>query len=195
MTPVTDILERHKPPIFLIVGSIFYLCFCFSCGDLNKKQASRVTSALEDSLTSTTETWNLDLELMEEGQRRIRLTGSYAASFNTEKTNETRISGPVHVKVYDDTSAVKTWVNADSAIYQAESSQFELYGDVRVRTRDERRLQSEYLKWDQAENKISTPHFVIITTPQDSIAGTGFTGESDLSHYTIKQVSGEVTVD
>lgn len=195
MTPVTDILVLPKKFGLLLLGGMLSFCVFVSCGDLNEKQARRVSTALSDSLTSTTETWKLDMELMEEGRRKIQFTGSYAASFNTEKINETRISGPVHVKVYDDTVAVKTWVDADSAIYRAESSEFELYGDVQVHTRDKRHLQSEYLKWDQAKNKISTPQFVIITTPQDSIAGTGFTGESDLSHYTIKQPSGKVTLD
>ena len=177
------------------MGSILSFCFLLSCGELDQDEADQVNTALLDSLTSTTETWNLDMELMEEGRKKIRLTGSYAASFNTEKANETRISGPVHVDVFDDSVAVKTRVDADSAIYRAKSSEFELYGDVRVNTRDHRHLQSEYLKWEQSKNKISTPRFVIITTPQDSIAGTGFTGQSDLSSYTIKQPSGKVTLD
>lgn len=190
-----DFLVPRKAFSPLLYGC-FILSFCLaSCGELDQDEADKVNSALGDSLTSTTETWNLDMELMEDGRKKIRLQGAYAASFDTEKANETRIKGPVHVQVYDDTAAVKTWVHADSAIYRAETSEFELFGDVNVLTRDERRLQSEYLKWQQSENKISTPHFVIITTPSDSIAGTGFTGESDLSNYTIKQPSGKVTLD
>lgn len=194
MTPVTDILVPHKKCFFLLAIAVIAF-FIASCGDLNQDEAQQVNEALQDSLTSTTETWNLDMEIMEEGLKKIRLTGSYAASYNTEEANETRISGPVHVNVYDSTVSIKTWVDADSAIYRAESSEFELFGDVRVRTRDERRLQSEYLKWEQSKNRISTPRFVIITTPSDSIAGTGFTGESDLSSYTIKQPSGQVSLD
>jgi LPS export ABC transporter protein LptC len=77
----------------------------------------------------------------------------------------------------------------------AKDSEFELFGDVRVRTRNNRTLRSEYLKWQQGSNTISTPQFVVITTPTDSIAGTGFTGTTDLSTYTIKEPTGRVIVD
>ena len=171
------------------------LLFFSACGDLDQKETQQVNEALQDSLISTTESWDLDLKIIEEGQKRIRLRGSYAASFNTEKTKETRIRGPVSIQVFDSTNAIKTWVDSDSAIYRAEDSDFEFFGNVHVRTRDKRHLESEYLNWDQAENKISTPEFVIITTPTDSIAGTGFTGASDLSTYTIREPSGRVVFD
>jgi len=188
---VTDILVLHKGFIFPAAFIITALLL-FSCGELNQQETERVNEALNDSLTSTTETWNLDMELIEEGQKKIQLKGTYSASFNTKKINETRIRGPVNVLVYDSLAAVKTWVDADSAIYRADTSEFELFGDVKVRTRDKRRLASEYLKWEHSKNSISTPEFVIITTPTDSIAGTGFNGASELSSYTIKQPSGRV---
>lgn len=178
--------------LFLLLAAV---CFLPSCGELDKDEARQVNEALSDSLLSTTETHDLDLVLIEEGRKKVRLQGSYAATFNTREINETRISGPVSIHVFDSTAAIKTWVSSDSAIYRAEASQFEFYGDVHVRTRDKRHLQSEYLEWDQAENTISTSQFVVITTPTDSIAGTGFTGTSDLSRYTIRQPSGRYVID
>lgn len=166
-----------------------------SCGDLDQDETDRVNEALTDSLLSTTETWGLDMTIIENGQKKVRLRGSYAASYNLDDTEETRIRGPVSIEVFDSTAAIKTWVNSDSAIYRAETSEFELFGDVNVRTREKRNLESEYLQWDQQSNTISTPQFVIITTPTDSIAGTGFTGASDLSSYTIKEPTGRVVFD
>lgn len=188
---VTGILVLLKK---FALSTIFFssAVLLFSCSDLNQQETEQVNEALGDSLTSTTETWNLNMKLIEDKRKILQLRGSYAASFNSEKSKETRIRGPVNVLIFDTTAAIKTWVDADSAIYRAETSEFELFGDVKVRTRDERRLESEYLKWEQSKNLISTSEFVIITTPSDSIAGTGFTGTSDLSSYTIKQPSGRV---
>jgi LPS export ABC transporter protein LptC len=171
----------------------FLLLLVVSCGELNQQEKQQVNKALNDSLTSTTESWNMDMDIIEGGRKKVRLQGRYAATFNTKKLNETRISGPVSIQVFDSTGAVKTRVHSDSAIYRSKSTQFEFFGNVRVRTRSKRHLQSEYLKWDQAKNKISTPQFVTITTPSDSIAGTGFSGASDLSSYTIKKPTGRVT--
>lgn len=191
---VIDILEQHNILPALLISLIFTAVLA-SCGDLSEKQAEQIDEALKDSLTSTTETWNVDMTIIEDGLKKIRLTGSYAATYNTEKINETRIKGPVNIHVYDSTGSVKTRAFSDRAIYRAEKSIFELYGNVRVNTADDRHLESEYLEWKQSENTINTPKFVIITTPDDSIAGTGFEGTTDLTNYSIKEPKGRVIID
>ncbi|MDZ7680739.1 MAG: LPS export ABC transporter periplasmic protein LptC [Fodinibius sp.] len=188
-------MEQHNT-LFVLVFSLLIVTGISSCGELSEKQAQQVDQALKDSLTSTTETWNVDMEIIEEGQKKVRLWGSYAASYtNANKKSETRIRGPVKIHVFDSTGTVTTRVFSDRAVYQSENAIFELYGDVRVNTADNRHLESEYLKWQQDANKISTSKFVIITTPTDSLAGTGFEGKTDLTNYTIKDPRGRVIVD
>jgi LPS export ABC transporter protein LptC len=172
---------------------LLLLLLLASCGELSQKNKQKVNKALTDSLTSTTEAQDMTMNLIVGGNKKVQLHGRYAATFNTKKINETRISGPVSIRVYDSTHTVTTWVHSDSAIYRSKTADFKLFGNVRVRTKSKKHLQSEYLDWDQASDRISTPRFVIITTPTDSIAGTGFTGTTDLSHYKIKNPSGRVT--
>lgn len=192
---VIGILAPHKTYKALLVSISLTILMGISCSDLSREDTQKVNEALNDSLVSSTETWDLDMTLIEEGVKKVRVKGSYAATFNLPKLKETRIKGPVHIDVFDSSGAVKTEVESDRAVYRAEESEFELFGNVRVDTREGRHLESEYLKWNQADNNISTPQFVIITTPQDSIAGKGFTGTADLSTYTIKEPKGRVIVD
>lgn len=196
---VIDILEPHNGfsslaslAISLLVVSAIALT---SCGDLSETQSRRVQEALDDTLLSSTESWDVDMELNEEGVKKVRLRGSYAATYNLEELKETRIKGPVFIQVFDSTGSVETRVTSEKAVYRAENAEFELYGNVVVRTVEGRRLESEYLAWHQAENRVSTPRFVIITTPSDSIAGNGFEGTTDLSEYTIKEVTGQFILD
>lgn len=194
MTQVTDILEQHRTIlslflVILIIGGIG------ACGDLSEEESQQVDEALRDSLTSSTETWEMDMQIMEDGQKKVRIWGSYAATYTDDDVNETRIKGPVTVHVFDTTGAVKTKVYSNRAIYKPEDAIFELYENVQVETRDNRHLDSEYLEWQQSDNTINTPKFVIITTPTDSIAGTGFEGDTDLTDYTIKEPKGRVIVD
>jgi len=191
----TDILVPLKTFFSFLSAAIVVAIMASSCSELSQKESEKISKALKDSLTSTTETWDVDMEIIEEGQRKVRVLGSYAATFNTSEIKETRIKGPVHIDVFDSVGTIKTQVDCNRAIYRAEEFEFELFGDVRVNTRDNRRLESEYLKWKQGSNKITTPKFVIITTPTDSIAGTGFEGTTDLSTYTIKNPKGRVIVD
>lgn len=191
---VIAILEPHKTALALI-ASLLISAGMVSCGELSEEQTQQIDEALQDSLTSTTETWNVDMELIEEGAKKIRLWGSYAATFTENGDNQTRIKGPVKIHVFDTTGAVKTEVFSDSAVYQPQDAIFEFFGNVEVNTVDSRHLQSEYLEWSQDDNSIQTPRFVIVMTPTDSIAGTGFEGNTDLTDYTIKEPKGRVVVD
>lgn len=190
-----DILAQHKTLTALLISLSIIVIVVSGCSELSTEESQKVNKALNDSLTSSTETWDLDMILIEEGLKKVRIQGSYAATYHTEELNETRIQGPIHIDVFDSAGAVKTEVTSNRAVYRAKEAEFELFGNVQVDTRDDRHLESEYLKWNQADNNISTPKFVIITTPTDSIAGSGFTGTTDLSNYTIKEPKGRVIVD
>lgn len=191
---MTDILEQHNTLSVLIIT----LCLTIglaSCGELSEQESQKVDEALRDSLTSSTETWDVDMEIMEDGLKKVRLWGSYAATYSNDDINETKIKGPITIHVFDSAGTTKTKVFSDRAVYKPEDSVFELFGDVEVETRDRRYLNSEYLEWNQSDNTINTPKFVIIKTPTDSIAGTGFEGDTDLVDYTIKEPKGRVIVD
>ncbi len=193
---VIDILAPHNNTLSYLLGCLLVSALmASSCSELSEREAKKVNRALQDSLTSSTETWGVNMTLTEEGIKKVRLKGTHAASINTDEVNETRIKGPVHIDVFDSTGAIETRLNSNRAVYRAEESEFEFFGNVRVQTADNRHLESEYLKWNQATNRISTPRFVIITTPSDSIAGSGFEGTTDLDSYTIKEPKGRLIVD
>ncbi len=192
---VTAILEPHKT-LYVLLFSFLLTGMLASCGELSREQSAQVDEALKDSLTSTTESWDVEMEIIEEGFKKMRLTGSYAATYTAQDSNATHIKGPVDIQLYDSTGAVTTRARCERAVYNADEAIFELYGDVQVTTEDNRHLESEYLKWTQNTNRITTPKFVIITTPTDSISGTGFEGTTDLSDdYTIEKPSGQFIVE
>jgi LPS export ABC transporter protein LptC len=194
---VIDILERHNNNTFsLFLFGLLMTIAISSCGELSEEQSAQVDEALSDSLTSTTESWDVDMEIIEDGTKKMRLLGSYAATYTTEDSSSTRIKGPVTIHLYDSTGTITTLAYSERAVYDADNAIFELFGDVRVNTADNRKLTSEYLKWIQSDNLIRTPKFVIITTPSDSIAGTGFEGTTDLSDdYTIEKPTGQFIVE
>src|SRR5699024_2151479 len=191
---VTATLVQNKP--YYSFGIITFICLLIAsaCGELSNENKRKVNKALSDSLTSSTQTIGLTLNLIEDGIKKVQNDRKTAQTYSTDKKNETRISGPVSILVYDSTQAITTWADADSAIYYSETSKFKLFGNVAVRTHSKKFLYSEYLYWNQNNNRISTPRFVTIITPSDSIAGTGFTGTTDLSSYTIKNPTGQITL-
>lgn len=133
--------------------------------------------------------------LMKDGRARIKIDGSYAISYQMPNRKETHIDGPVYVQLYDSVGALETEAWSKRAVYLESESEFELFDSVRVHTVTDRQLYSDYLKWSERTDRITSPEFVIITTPSDSIAGHGFDGLTDLSSYTIDEITGRFIVD
>lgn len=184
----------------LVLRSFIPLCavlfFLFTaCGELSDFDAQQVQSSLNDSLTTTTESWDVKMVLMKDGRSRIWIDGSYAISYQMPDRKETHIDGPVYVQLFDSAGAVETEAWSKRAVYLDTKNEFELYDSVRVNTSTNRQLYSDYLKWSEPTDRITSPDYVTIITPSDSIAGSGFDGLTDLSSYTIEQPRGRFLVD
>jgi LPS export ABC transporter protein LptC len=191
----TDILEQRKErtKLFfslrlkprLILPILFITLTFLSCTELSEYDSQQIQTVVNDSLITTTESWDVEMVLTQDGQKRIYIEGSYAINYQAEEDKRTNISGPVYVQIYDSTGAIESEAWSKRAIYLENQAEFELYDSVRVRTIDDRRLYSEFLKWTQNTDEISSPNFVTIITPTDSISGRGFEGLTDLTSYTI----------
>ncbi len=181
---------RSLVPIFAIAFFTFT-----ACGELSDFDTRQVQSSLNDSLTTTTESWDVEMILMNNGRARILIEGSHAISYQMPERKETHIRGPVYVQLYDSTGAVETEAWSKRAVYYDAKSEFELFDSVRVNTAADRQLYSDFLLWSERTDRISSPDFVIIVTPSDSISGRGFESGTDLSDYIIDEPRGHFIVD
>jgi LPS export ABC transporter protein LptC len=178
-----------------VLIAFFGVFLISACGELSEYESRQVDEALSDSLFTVTESWGVDMEIMEEEQLKLRLKGSYTASIKDDTRNITKISGPVCIDIFDEEGNLKTYVQSDSAVYRPDEAVFELFGNVYVEAPQQKRLWSEYLKWDRNTDKVSTPEFLTIITPSDSISAVGLDGDADLSNYTLREVTGETIID
>ncbi|WP_340104802.1 LPS export ABC transporter periplasmic protein LptC [Rhodohalobacter sp. 8-1] len=166
-----------------------------SCSELSEYDAQQVQSYLNDSLTTTTESWDVEMMLMNNGRSRVLIEGSYAISYQMPERKETHIDGPVYVQLFDSTGAIETEAWSKRAIYYDSRSEFELFDSVRVHTQSDNRLYSDFLKWSDATDQITSDHFVIIITPKDSLSGRGFSGPTNLATFTIEEPRGRLLVE
>lgn len=177
---------KHIGNLLLCLSCILLIT---SCGELSNRQSNYVEGALSDSLLSTTESWDFKMEIIEQGREKVAIRGSHAENITQDKKKITRIAGPVRIQVFDTTGAVEITARSNRAVYQAKEGLFELFGDVKVSTVSGNHLESEYLKWNQAENIISTDRFVILSTPERKLTGTGFEGTTDWSRWSLENPS------
>lgn len=183
------VLRSVFPVVFIT------LFFFSSCSELSEYDTQQIQSYLNDSLTTTTESWDVEMLLMRNGQSRVSIEGSYSISYQMPERKETHIDGPVYVQLYDSTGDIETEAWSKRAIYYDSRSEFELFDSVRVHTKSDNKLYSDFLKWSDATDRITSDQFVIIITPKDSLSGRGFSGPTDLSTYNIEEPRGRFTVD
>lgn len=190
-TQETVISEQTRK--YGLILSIAFLSF--SCTELSEYDTQQVNAALNDSLITTTESWDVAISLMRKGRTRMTIEGSHSVQYQTEENKRTTIDGPIYVQLYDTTGALETEAWSKRAVYYDNDREFELMDSVRVQTVDNRQLYSEYLKYIQDSDRISSPEFVTIITPSDSISGRGFSGLTDLTSYTITEPRGRLIVE
>lgn len=190
--PVIAILGPYKR-----LSSLFLLLLITgnSCSDLSEYDTEQIRTAMNDSLLVTTESWDVAMVLMQEGRTKLLIEGSYVINYHSEGRKFSRIEGPVYVQIFDTSGVVETEAWSKRAVYLEEDAEFELIDSVRVQTIDDGFLYSQYLKWSQYTDRITSPSFVTIITKTDSISGRGFDGLTDLSNYIIQEPTGDFVVD
>tara|TARA_R110002096_G_scaffold78670_1_gene185052 strand:- start:12463 stop:13026 length:564 start_codon:yes stop_codon:yes gene_type:complete len=181
------ILVRNSFILFVIL-----LC-TFSCSKLTEFDNQRIKEVLGDSLLSSSSSWDIDMDIIEDGFISLNLKSSKAVSYSKNDVKYTTLSGPVSIQIFE-ADTLQTEVFSDSALYRPSASSFELFGAVKVFTTSGRRLRTEYLKWERANDIISTNEYVTIVTPSDSINAMGLVGNADLTNYTLNEVTGQTVI-
>jgi LPS export ABC transporter protein LptC len=189
--PETAISVQHPKQPWFIIALLFFV----SCTDLSEYDRQQVRTALNDSLIATTESWDVEMTLLQEGKKRMLIEGTHAVNHQSEENKRTHIDGPIYVQLYDSIGNIETEAWSRRAVYYENDGEFELIDSVKVQSGSDRFLYSDYLKYVQQADQISSPYFVTIITPTDSISGRGFEGLTDLSSYTINEPRGRLIVE
>ena len=175
----------RKSELNLLARSIFvcglvWLVLGFGCtpiGDDQRPKGPEHSYPLAEYKDSTVLT-------MHEGSRlswilrTLRLT-----KFNTSDRIETK---PVDLKVYDSTGAEVVHVTADSGTVDESVSFLGAMGHVHGRSTKGLDITTDSLRWNKAENRISTESRVrVITEDGDVLTGRGFVSDANLDNWQI----------
>lgn len=187
---------NHSCARHLALGAVAIgLMVLGGCTRLSEYDARQMDRVMLDSLTSTTESWDPVLTLMEEGRILLRIQGRHATSWRLASRKETSIEGPVTVELFDTTGAVTSIAHAMRAVYRPEREEFILMDSVRVESGGDHFLWTDHLYWSGSDDRISSNQMVTIVTPTDSLTGTEFTSTIDLTQYTILSPRGRSEVE
>ena len=136
-----------------------------------------------------------------QSQIRLEMIADYLARYERPDSTYMLLRGhpdSLHRRVtayfYDDGDSSAT-LTADVVYYFDNERRFEAHGGVIVVTQDEKRLETELLRWYETERKIRTPAFVRIVQPNEQVQGYGLEADEDLETYQLGRITAQVIVE
>lgn len=171
------------------------LIFTISCSKSNDYvEGDTVNQVLIDSLSNHSSSTKFAMNIVQNGLIKMHITGAKADHYTSKELNQTVMQGPIFFTVYNDAGDTSVVGNSNHAIYFGDQSSFKMIGDVFLKAEGDRKLQTkDTLIWDQQNDRISSEDFLIIVTPEDSISGFGLDGNTQLTEYEFRRISGKTT--
>lgn len=178
-----------------------FILFCtiigltgWGCSSSPTPEALETSAINKDSLQRTSYAEQIQLTLYELDKAVVHLYSPHAATFEEQDgATLTKFTGGVRVEVIDSLGQ-RTLSRCNEVRYKSPESILTLAGDVRIDGFNGRKLSTDTLIWDRSTRNIRTEGFIIMVTENDSIRGFGLRATSDLSDYSILNVTGSTTL-
>jgi LPS export ABC transporter protein LptC len=121
--------------------------------------------------------------ITDKGMQRAQMTTDTAFFFDENTRVESR--GNVRGLFYSSTGVLDAVMTSRMSTYNMRTGILIARGDVMINSVDGRRLTTQYLKYDQRVNQISSDSAFVLTEPGKSMEGIGFTSDPDMNNVTI----------
>lgn len=121
--------------------------------------------------------------ITDKGMQRAQMTADTAFFFDDNTRVESR--GDVRGLFFSSTGVLDAVMTARRSTYNMRTGLLIARGDVMINSVDGRRLTTQYLKYDQRVNQISSDSAFVLTEPGRELQGIGFTSDPDMNNVNI----------
>ncbi|MDH4157307.1 MAG: LPS export ABC transporter periplasmic protein LptC [candidate division Zixibacteria bacterium] len=163
----------------------------FACSSENAPSGDQA-GITDSALLPDSDLRGARIYLYDKGQVTTEIRADKIIKF--EKQDST-VAFRLDIDVFDSLGQVSTVVTGDSGVIREAHSQLFIYSNVVVETADSVKLETEFLFWNSATNRIQAPAdvFVKVTRGQDIMTGYGLEADQKLSSIKIlRPVSGTI---
>ena len=134
------------------------------------------------------ESWESTIVVSKGGRRVAKIWAGYIAVYTNK--NETFLKDSLHVDFYDHTGKHKSVLTSREGVVDNNTENLKAIGHVIVVSDSGIVLETEELIWDNQKQKIISELPVKFTTETDTVTGSSFISEPDLSNYEIRGARG-----
>lgn len=126
---------------------------------------------------------------------RVKIAGPTMLYHLDRKDPKQEFPDGVKVDFFDQFQELSSVLTAKYAIRLEQKQQVLVRDSVVWKSRDNEKLETEELIWDEQKEKLLSNKFVVITRPEEIIYGHGFEANQDFSNARINAVEGRIAVD
>lgn len=126
---------------------------------------------------------------------KVKIAGPTMLYHLDRKDPKQEFPDGVKVDFFDQFQELSSVLTAKYAIRLEQKQQVVVRDSVVWKSRDNEKLETEELIWDEQKEKLLSNKFVVITRPEEIIYGHGFEANQDFSNARINAVEGRIAVD
>ena len=137
---------------------------------------------------------NVEITLTKKGNVTAKIKSEVLKKNN--QSLQLELFDNVNVDLFDENFQQKSLIKSQSAMVNEKENKIKAYGSVVVISDDGKILMTDSLTWDNNSDKIYTDaNLEFITSDSDTLYGTGFKSNIDLTNWNIFQPRGRINND
>ena len=174
---------------FDLIRKLIFISVFFSISCSKNDFTDNFEKDIHDQLST-----NVEITLTKKGNVTAKIKSEVLKKNN--QSLQLELFDIVNVDLFDENFQQKSLIKSQSAMVNEKENKIKAYGSVVVISDDGKILMTDSLTWDNNSDKIYTDaNLEFITSDSDTLYGTGFKSNIDLTNWNILQPRGRINND
>ena len=174
---------------FDLIRKLIFISVFFSISCSKNDFTDNFEKDIHDQLST-----NVEITLTKKGNVTAKIKSEVLKKNN--QSLQLELFDNVNVDLFDENFQQKSLIKSQSAMVNEKENKIKAYGSVVVISNDGKILMTDSLTWDNNSDKIYTDaNLEFITSDSDTLYGTGFNSNIDLTNWNILQPRGRINND
>jgi LPS export ABC transporter protein LptC len=174
---------------FDLIRKLIFISVFFSISCSKNDFTDNFEKDIHDQLST-----NVEITLTKKGNVTAKIKSEVLKKNN--QSLQLELFDNVNVDLFDENFQQKSLIKSQSAMVNEKENKIKAYGSVVVISDDGKILMTDSLTWDNNSDKIYTDsNLEFITSDSDTLYGTGFKSNIDLTDWNILQPRGRINND
>ena len=172
--------------IFDLIRKLIFMSVFFSISCSKNDFTDNFEKDIHDQLST-----NVEITLTKKGNVTAKIKSEVLKKNN--QSLQLELFDNVNVDLFDENFQQKSLIKSQSAMVNEKENKIKAYGSVVVISDDGKILMTDSLTWDNNSDKIYTDaNLEFITSDSDTLYGTGFKSNIDLTNWNILEPRGRI---